>query len=62
MSSKNKDSSAKEIANVSSISSYDASFAVRALTADKASAEFNPRKAQEWAKKRHEARLRAVTA
>lgn len=62
MSSKHKSSNAKEIANVSSVSSYEASVAVRALTADKDSPEFSPRKAQEWAKKRHEARLRAVTA
>jgi len=46
--------------NVSSVSTYDASPIVIALT--KSSSEYNPRKAVAWAKKRHDARLRAVLA
>lgn len=50
----------KDIPNVSSTSSYDASQAVRAM--DKKSPDFNPKKALEWAHKRHEARQRATSA
>lgn len=50
----------QDIPNVSSTSSYDASLAVRAM--DKMSPDFNPKKALEWAHKRHETRQRARSA
>jgi len=44
--------------NLSSVSTYEASPMVRALA--KETADYDPRKVVAWAKKRHEARLKAV--